>query len=63
MSVLSTCMYVQTCVPSAISGQRRALDPLGLELKMVMRLKPGSSPKQQLFLIPEPAFCGKSCIL
>lgn len=69
MSVLSTCMYVHTCVPSAISGQRRALDPLGLELKMVMSCHVGvetqtrSSPKQQVFLIPEPAFCGKSCIL
>lgn len=48
MSVLSTCMDVHTCVPSAISGQRRALDPLGLELKVVMSCHVGVETQTQV---------------
>lgn len=48
VSVLSTCMYVHTCVPSATRGQRRALDPLELELKMAMSCHVGTETQTQV---------------
>lgn len=48
VSVLSTCMYVHTCVSSATRGQRRELDPLELELKMAMSCHVGVEMQTQV---------------
>lgn len=48
MSILYTCMYVRTCVSSAIRGQRRALDPLRLELKMAISCHVGVETQTQV---------------
>ena len=36
MSVLPECVSVSICIPSACGGQKKALDPLELELQMVV---------------------------
>ena len=35
VSILSACIHT-TCMPGALGGQKRALDPLGLELQIVV---------------------------
>lgn len=33
--LICMCVYAPTCVPGTYRGQKRALDPLGLEFQMV----------------------------
>ena len=42
LSEVPTCVSVTTCVPGACGGQKRASDPLELELEMVMRQDVGA---------------------
>jgi hypothetical protein len=45
------------CIPGALRGQKRALDPLQLELQMVVRhhANPGPLKGQQVLLNTEPS--------
>lgn len=58
MFCLPVCMCT-TCVPGALGGQKRASDPLGLELQVLsfmcmLEIKSRFLGEQHMFLTPEP---------